>query len=236
MCDLLCHPSLNVGVQPGTGTVLGAGIGACTFLFLVVLVLVGLIVATVVVKRKTANKQKIKRGDNPHYNNPAVPELEVIGRAADYEAVDNKDKENGSVVGFNPYEDVDSKEQMKNTKKPAPKESSTPASATNVGELYAVVDKSKKKGAKIETEDRATVRDKDDLYAMPMKKSKMKDEDEGIVATGGAEKSEDYEDVAEMKHEPKADHESRQPSEGDSKAQMATDVFYAVVDKSHKKK
>ena len=212
------------------------GVGVCILLFLVALVLVGLIVTAVVVKRKTANKQKNKRRDNPCYNNPVVAELELIGLAADYEAVDNKDKENGSVVGFNPYEDVDSKALMKYKKTPTAKESSTPASVTNVGELYATVDKSKKKGTKKEKEDGATVRDKGDLYAMPMKKSKIKNEDEGIVATGGAEKSEDYEDVAEIKYEPKADRESRWLSEGDSKAQMATDVFYAAVDKSYKKK
>ena len=72
----------------------------------------------------------------------------MMGIAADYEAVDNKDKENGSVVGFNPYEEVGSKAQMKTTKTPVPKESSTPASAINGPAVYAVVDKSKKKGAK----------------------------------------------------------------------------------------
>ena len=38
-----------------------------------------------------------------------VAELDVMSIATDYEAVDNKDKENGSVVGFNPYEEVGSK-------------------------------------------------------------------------------------------------------------------------------
>ena len=201
-------PSFLVGVQPGTGTVLGVGVGVCTFLLLVVLVLVGLIVATVVVKRKILIKQETKRGDNPCHNNPVVAELDVMGLSTDYEAVDNKETENGSVVGFNPYEEVDSKAQMKNTKTPTLKESSTPASVTKGPTVYAVVDKSKKKGTKMKKEDRATVRDKDDLYAKPIKKSKMKDEDEGIVATGGAEKNEDYEDVAEIKYEPTADHES----------------------------
>ena len=200
-------PPFLVGTQPGTGTVLGVWVGACTFLFLVVLVLVGLIVTAVVVKRKTANKQKTKREYNPCYNNPVVAELDVIGLAADYEAVDNKDKENGSVVGFKLYEEVDSKAQMKNKKTPTANESSTPASATNGPAVYAVVDKSKKKKAKMKKEDGATVRDIDDLYAMPMKKSKMKDEDKGVVATGGAKTNEDYDDVAEIKYESTADHE-----------------------------
>ena len=53
---------------------------------------------------------------------------------------------------------------MKTTKTPVPKESSTPASSINGPVVYAVVDKSKKKGAKTKKEDRATVRDKDNLY------------------------------------------------------------------------
>ena len=97
---------------------------------------------------------------------------------------------------------------MKTTKTPVPKESSTPASAINGPAVYAVVDKSKTKGAKTKKEDRATVRDTDDLYAMPMKERQMKDEDEGIVATGRAGKNEDYEELAEIKYEPTADHES----------------------------
>ena len=69
------------------------------------------------------------------------------------------------------------------------KASSTKASATNVGELYAVVVKSKKEAKKKE-EDRSTVTNKDELYTVPVKKDKMTDE--GMGASGGAEKSEDY--------------------------------------------
>ena len=84
---------MHTGVQPGTGTVLGVLVGVCAFAFSVVWFLVGLMVATVVVKRKTTNKQeKSKTGDNPNYNNPVVAELDVMSIAADYEAVDNNDK------------------------------------------------------------------------------------------------------------------------------------------------
>ena len=200
--------------QAGIGTFIGVGVGI-GMLLLVVLTLVSLVVVVVVVKRKVPN---------PSYYNPVVVELEVKGLGADYEDAD-KDTANGLVVdGFDPYEDVESK--RKNTTTPAPKESSTPASATNVGELYAVVDKRKKKGAKQkQEEDGCTVTNKDDLYTVPMKKKgKMKNVDEGIAATDSAVKSEDYDDVADLNQ-----------CEGECESPNA-DMLYAVVDKSHKKK
>ena len=202
-----------------------------------------LILAAVVVKRKAAYKQKggTKMRDSAYYNNVAVVkqkvELEDKGLDADYDDV-GEGKENGSIDDvFDLYEDVDSKAQIKRTQKPAPKESSTPASATSIGELYAVVDKSKKKGAKKkEGEGGCTVTNKDELYAMPMKKKgKLTDEEEGKVVGGGAEKGDENDDAAGLKYEPKADSESQEQSEGDSKASNVG-VLYAVVDKSRRKK
>ena len=218
------------------------GVGVAVFLLFVVLTLVALMVAVVVVKRKVMYKQKrgINMRDNAYYNSAVVQqkiELTEKGLGADYDDV-GKDKEKGSVAdGFDSYEDVDSMAQIKSAQKPAPKESSTPTSATNIGELYAVVDKSKKKGAKKkEGEGGCTVTDKDELYAMPMKKKeKMTDEEEGKVVGGGAEKGDEYDDAAGLKYEPKADSESQQQSEGDSKASNVG-VLYAVVDKSRRKK
>ena len=217
------------------------GVGVGVFLLFVVLTLVALIVA-VLVKRKAASKHTgcTKMRDSAYYNNSAVfqqkIELEENGLDADYDDV-GEDKEKVSIVdGFDPYEDVDSKAQIKRAQKPTPKESSTPASATNIGELYAVVDKSKKAVKKKEGENGPTVTKKDDLYAMPMKKKgKMTDEEEGKVVSSGAEKGDEYDDAAGLKYEPKADSESQQQSEGDSKAPNV-DVLYAVVDKSFKKK
>ena len=219
------------------------GVGVGVFLLFVVLTLVALILAVVVAKRKAAYKQKegTKMRDSAYYNNAAVVqqkiELEQKGLGADYDDV-GEDKEKGSVAdGFDPYEDVDSMAQIKSAQKPAPKESSAPASATNIGELYAVVDKSKKKGAKKkEGEGGCTVTDKDELYAMPMKKKgKLTDEEEGKVVGGGAEKGDENDDAAGLKYQPKADRESQQQSEGDSKAPNVG-VLYAVVDKSRRKK
>ena len=223
---------------PVGGAFFGAGVGVGLCLFLVVLALVAsIVVAVVAVKRRAANKPtgSIKMGDNPCYNNPMVVELEEKDEGAEYENT-VKNEENGSVaVGFHSYEDVDSEEHDKNTKTPSPKASCTPASATDVGELYAVVDKSKKKGVKKKGEENeSTVTNKDDLYTVSRKKDKMPDEDIGV--SGGVEKSEDNDDnVAELKYEPKADSEPGQQSEGDEKSSNA-DMLYAVVDKSRKKK
>ena len=107
--------------------------------------------------------------------------------------------------------------------------SSTKARATNVGELYAIVDKRKKKEAKKKEEDGSTVTNKDDLYTMPVMKDKMTDE--GMGASGDAEKSEDYNDVAELKNEPKADSEPGQQSEGEKEKSSNADMLYTVVDK-----
>ena len=173
-------------------------------------------------------------GGNPCYNNPVVAELDEKDVGAEYDDT-VKSKENGSITdGFDPYEDVDSKAQNKNAKTPPPKASFTLASATDVGELYAVVDMSKKKGAKKTGEENgSTVTNRDDLYTVPLKKrNKMR----MGVNGGGAEMSEDDDDddVAELKYEPKADSEPGQQSEGDEKS-LNADMLYTVVDKSRKK-
>ena len=219
-----------------TGPLIGVGVGVGLCLFLVVLALVAsIVVVVVVVKRRGVNKQTggIKMGDNPCYNNPVVIGSEKKDVGVEYDdTVINK--ENGSVaVGFDPYEDVDSKARSRNAKTPPPKASSTPASATNVGELYAVVDTSKKKGVKKKEEENGCIEtSKDDLYTVPGKK---KDKMSYKGAGSGAQKSEDNDEVAELKYEPKADSEFGQQSEGDEKSSNA-DMLYAVVDKSRKKK
>ena len=217
------------------------GVGIAFGLLLAALAIVALIAAVVVVvvvvKRRAANKQTggIKMRANPCYNNPVVVELEEKDVAAEYDdTIINKD--NGSINdGFDPYEDVDSKAQNRNAKTPPLKVSSTLASATNVGELYAVVDKSKKKAAKKKGEENGCIEtNKDNLYTVPVKK-KDKMTEKGRGASGSAEKSEDNDEVAELKYEPKADSEPGQQSEGDEKSSNA-DMLYAVVDKSRKKK
>jgi len=159
-------------------------------------------VVVVVVKRKAACKQKrdVIVNDNPYYNKTVVglQEQEMLeqGAGGDHndahscQGVGNNQGEDEILlnfdVGYTYYEVADREVLGKNTMTPTPKVFSTPASATKVDAVYAVVDKSKKKGAKKKTEDEPTVVNKDDLYAMPMTKSvKMTDEGGGVVVSGG---------------------------------------------------
>ena len=127
------------------------------------------------------------------------------------------------VKDFDLQEDVDRKAYITNTKKPALKAFFTPASATN-----AVCHCGQ------EQENEVKKKEEDDLYTMPVMKDKMTDEAMG--ASGGAEKSEDYDDVAELKNEPKADSEPGQQSEGEEEKSSNADMLYTVVDKSCKTK
>ena len=167
----------------------------------------------VVVSRKAACKAKrdVIVNDNPYYNNTVVvlQELEMQGVGADQndahscQGVGNNQGEGEDLlnfdVGYNPYEVVNREALGKNTMTPTPKVSSTAASATKVDAVYAVVDKSKKKGAKKKTEVESTVVNKEDLYALPMRKAvKMTDEGGGVVVSGGVEEGGHYDDVVEL--------------------------------------
>ena len=177
------------------------GIGIGIFLLLVLSLVVVLIVVVVVVNRKAACKQKrdVIVNDNPYYNNTVVvlQELEMLEQsvggdhndAHSCQGVGNNQGEGEDLlnfdVGYNTYEVVDREVLGKNIMTPTPKVFATPASATKVDAVYAVVDKSKK-GAKKKTEDEPTA--KNDLYAMPMAKEvKMTDEGGGVVVSGGVE-------------------------------------------------
>ena len=159
------------------GLFIGVGVGVGVFLLLSVLTLVGIILVVVAVRRKVTCKQKSdsKMGHNPYYNSAMVPkqgndmeEKGPVSAGHGYDYVDKSEVKVKTVNGFDPYEDVDDKAQIKTARKLAPKESSTPVSVTNIGDLYAVVDKSKKKRVEKEKE---TATNKEDLYAMPMKKT-----------------------------------------------------------------
>ena len=215
---------------------MGAGIGV--FIFLLLLALGAVIVVVVAVRRKVTHKQKgdSKMKSNPYYNNELMAkqgnEMKknglAIGAGHDYDYVE---KNILPVDSFHPYEGVDSKTQINSAMKLAPNVSSTPVSVTR--DLYAVVDKSQKKGAEKEKE---TVTNKEDLYTMSMKKKgKLTERGEGVVESGDVEKGEEFDDMAGVMYEPKADSESVQQTEENSKA-LNVDMLYAVVDKSHKKK
>ena len=238
-----CTPKLGVmsslSVGAGSETFIGVGVGVGVLLLLSVLTLVTIILVVVVVRRKVTYKQKgdSKMEDNLYYNNALVAkqgnEVEEKRLGADYAYADMNEATCSIVDGFNPYEDVDGKAQLKTAMKQAPKESSTPVSGTNIGDLYAVVDKSQKKSAKKEKE---PVTNKEDPYAMPMKKKgKLIERGEGVVKSGGVESEEENDNLVGVKNKPKTDSKSAHQIEGDSK-DLNVEMLYAVVDKSHKKK
>ena len=167
----------------------------------------------VVVRRRAACKQKrdVIVNGNAYFNHTVVvlQEQEMVeqGVGADNndahscQGVGNNQGEGEDLlnfdVGYNPYEVVDRKVHSKNTKTPASTVSSTPAGATKVDAVYAVVDKSKKKGEKKKTADEPTA--KNDLYAMPRAKVvKMTDEGSGVIVSGGVEEGKLYDDVVEL--------------------------------------
>ena len=222
-------PRFPIGEQSAIGTFIGAGVGVSIFLLLVLSISVILIFALVVVKRKTAYMQKreVSMGDNLHHSNTVVvnQEMAIKGVGADYKDADgyqgvDKDKgeeEGPTNDGLDPYEVVDRKVHTKSANKPAPKESAPTASATTASAVYAVVDKSRKKGAKKETGGGCTVTNTDE-YAMPMKKmGKMADKGEGVVESSSVEDREQCDDTVGFKYEPKADSGPWKPSEGGSK-------------------
>ncbi len=124
-------------------------------------IVVILIVVVVVVNRKAACKPKrdVIVNDNPYFNNTVVvsQELEMVDQgvgddhndAHSCQGVGNNQGEGENLlhldVGYNPYEVVDKEVLGKNTMTLTPKVSSTPAGATKVDAVYAVVDKSKKR-------------------------------------------------------------------------------------------
>ena len=186
-----------IGEQPIIGKFIRVGIGVGMFLLLVLLTSVVVLILVVVVKRrKGANKQKRRTHceDSLYYNNIVTVTQETEMKEQDT-GTDHQDAGHHTGEGedlfndvSNPYEVVD-KVHSEITQTLAPKESSTPASATNVPSIYAVVDKSKKRAKK--TAVGSTVINKDELYAKPMRRvGKITDGGEGMVASAGAEEGE----------------------------------------------
>ena len=122
-----------------------------------------------------------------------------------YQDVDiGKGEDDNPLDGFITYEVIDRRQNIKNTKTPAPKDSPTPASAPNVPAVYAVVNEKKKRGAK-KTENGSTVANNDPRDVMSMKKmATMTVKKEGVVS-GGMEVEEKCDDMVEFRHEPKAE-------------------------------
>ena len=148
---------------PADGSPTGVGVSVGVFVLLVLWIVVAIIVVVEVVRRKTERKQNrgVTVGDNSFSHNTASvmreTDMQEQGIDADcrdaqrLQGTDNDlgDEEDPFDVGYNHYEVADRTVVCsKNTKTPTPKVSSTPASATKVDAVYAVVNKSEKKGTK----------------------------------------------------------------------------------------
>ena len=201
------------------GTFIGVGVGVGVFLFLMLSTVVVVILVVVVVKRKAARKQKmynITRASLWYHNSVLVEheeeKKETVVVSADYDEGDgyqdvdiDKGDDDNPLDGFITDEVINRRQNIKNTKTPAPKDSPTPASAPNVPAVYAVVNEKKKRGAK-KTENRFTVANKDPRDVMLMKKmATMTVKEEGVVVSGGVEEEEKRDDMVEFRYEPKAD-------------------------------
>ena len=144
------------------GTFIGVGVGVGVFLLLVLSTVVVVILVVVIVKRKAARKQKmynITRASLWYHNSVVVEheeeKKETVVVSADYDEGDgyqdvdiDKGEDDNPLDGFITYEVIDRRQNIKNTTTPAAKDSPTPASAPNVPAVYAVVNKTKKRGAK----------------------------------------------------------------------------------------
>ncbi len=186
------------------GTFIGVGVGVGVFILLVLSTVVVVILVVVVVKRKAARKQKmynITRASLWYHNSVVVEHEEekeekvVVGADNDeggsYQDVDiDKGEDDNPLDGFISYEVIDRRQNIKNTKTPAPTDSPTPDSAPNGPAVYGVVNKKKKRGAK-KTENGFTVASNDPRNVMPMKKmATMTVKEEGVVMSGGVEEEE----------------------------------------------
>ena len=165
------------------GTFIGVGVGVGVFLLLVLSTVVVVIWVVVIVKRKAARKLKryqIARASLWYHNSVLVEheeeKKETVVVSADYNEGDgyqdvdiDKGEDDNPLDGFITYEVINRRQNIKNTKTRAPKDSPTPASAPNAPAVYAVVNKSKKRVAK-KTENGFTVANNDSRDVMAMKK------------------------------------------------------------------
>ncbi len=209
--------SKYTGEHTTISTFIGAGIGVGIFLLLVLSIVVVLIVVVVVVNRKAACKLKrnVIVNGNAYFNNTVVvlQELDMVeqGVGADNndahscQGVGNNQGEDED-VGYTQYEVADREVLSNHTMTPIPKVSSTAASATKVDAVHSVVDKNKKNGAKKETKVEPTVVNKEDLYALPMRKAvKITDKGGEVVVSGGVEEGEHYEHMVQLTYKTKTD-------------------------------
>ena len=114
--------------------------------------------------------------------------------------VDMNEERSSITDGFSPNEDVNSAAKINHVNVQGPQESSTPASATKTSPVHAVVDKCKKVGAQWKEDNGYTVAFIH-LCTIPMMGEMSDSCWKGVVASGGLEEREQYEDTVDIRYE-----------------------------------
>ena len=117
----------------------------------------------------------------------------------EYEDADMGEEMGSIIDSLGQDEDVDSAAKIEHVNVQGPQGSSAPTSATKTPSVYAVVDKYKKMGAQWKEDNGYTVAFIHQC-TMPMM-GEMSDRWKGVVASGGEEEGEQYEDTVSIRYE-----------------------------------
>ena len=115
------------------------------------------------------------------------------------EDVDMDEKMGSIIDDFSPHEDVDSVAKIELVNVQGTQGSSAPASVTKTPPVYTAVDKCKKMGAQWKEDNGYTVAFIHH-HTLPMM-DKMSNSWKGVVASGGVEEGEQYEDTVNIRYE-----------------------------------
>ena len=117
----------------------------------------------------------------------------------EYEDADLGEEMCSIIDGFSLHVDVVSEAKIEHVNVQDPQESSAPASATKTPPVYAIVDKRKKMGAQWMEDNGYTVAF---IHQCPIPMmDEMSDRWKGVVASGGVEEGEQYEDTVDIRYE-----------------------------------
>ena len=134
----------------------------------------------------------------PHCNTSLRETEGKRSHGCEFEDADIGEEMGSNIDDFSPHENVDSEVNTKHVTVQGPQESSTPASATKTLPVYTVVDKCKKMGAQWKEDNGYTVAFIHQC-TIPMM-DEMSDRSKGVVASGGVEEREQYEDTVNIRY------------------------------------
>ena len=141
-------------------------------------------------------KQDAKK---PHRNTSLRETGGKRSHDGEYEDVDMGEEVASIIHGFSPNEDVDNGAKIEHVNVQGAQESSAPASAARTPPMHAVVDRSKKMGAQWKEDNGYTVAFIHQRTIPVM--DEMSARSKGVVASGGVEEREQYEDTVDIRYE-----------------------------------